>query len=75
MQFTEEDVRNLQGFLQFIAERGKFELDWAEAIQLARYRQFGTDLLKKVNGHIMELRSVQEAPPEAPSTRGKKSGK
>ena len=59
-KFTEEDVKNLQSFLQFIADKGKFKVDLAEAVQLAKYRVFGAELLKKINDHIIELQKVTD---------------
>ncbi len=61
-KFTEEDVKNLTSFAQFIAEKAKFEVDWAESVQLAKYNVFIRDLAKKINSHIMELTKVTEEP-------------
>lgn len=71
--FTEEDVKNLQNFLQFVADKAKFKLDMAEAIQLAKFRVFGGELLKKVNDHIFELKKITE--PEKEQPKSKKASK
>lgn len=65
MTFRQDDVDNLKGFLQFVADRAVFrDLDWADAIQLTRYREFSTGLLRRINAHVMELRSVVDTNPE-----------
>jgi hypothetical protein len=61
-KFLEEDVKNLQGFLQFVADKATFTLDMSDAVQLAKYRVFGAELLKKINDHVLELKNIIEAP-------------
>lgn len=61
-KFSKEDVLNMQGFAKFISEKGKFNLDWAESIQLAKYSGFITEIIKKINDHIIELERVIEPP-------------
>lgn len=74
--FTEEDVRNLQGFLQFVADRAVFrDLDWADAIQLSKYRAYTANLLRLLNDHIMELRAVVEPAETESTTTSKKTKK
>jgi hypothetical protein len=61
-KFCEEDVKNIRAFAQFIADKAKFELDWAEAVQLTKYRAFVAELAQKVDDHIIELKKVTEEP-------------
>jgi hypothetical protein len=70
-KFTQEDVKNLQGFLQFVADKAEFKLDMSDAMQLAKYRMFGSELLKKINDHILELQSVTEEPKPKRATKSK----
>lgn len=56
--FTEEDVKNLQTFAKFVADRAQFDVDWSEAVMLAKFQVFFSQHIKKVNDHIMELRAV-----------------
>lgn len=68
--FTEDDVKNLRGFAELVTQKGKFELDWSEAIQLAKYYSFIQGLVKKLNDNVMELRSIREPEPKS-STKKK----
>lgn len=72
MSFTDEDTKNLKGFLEFVSEKAEFRLDWAEALQLAKYRHYCHELIKKVHSHVMELKRVEEARPEEPAPEPKK---
>ena len=61
--FTEDDSKNLRAFAEMVSSKAKFELDWAEAVQLAKYYPFVQGLVKKINDNVLELRSIREAKP------------
>ena len=61
--FTEDDVKNLRAFAELVSTKAKFELDWAESVQLARYYPFIQGLVRKINDNVMELRSIKETKP------------
>lgn len=70
--FTEDDVRNLKSFAEMVSSKAKFELDWAEAIQLAKYYSFVQGLVRKINDNVIELRAVH-TPASEPKEKKKKS--
>lgn len=72
-KFTEDDVKDLVGFAEFVAKKAKFELDWAEAVQLTKYQMFLKDLAKKINDHVIELKQVIQT--EEEQKKSKKSKK
>ena len=71
--FTDEDVKNLRGFAELVSNKAKFELDWADSIQLAKYYSFIQGLVRKINDNVMELKSLKE--PEPTSKPSKKKAK
>lgn len=71
--FTDDDVKNLRNFAEMVSTKAKFELDWADAVQLAKYYSFIQGLVRKINDNVMELRAIHTPAPE--STASKKSKK
>lgn len=77
LTFTQEEVDNMKSFAKFIAEKAKFDgLDWADAVQLARFNGFVVSHIKKMQDHIMELtRIVEQTQPEKSGEKQKGRGK
>ena len=72
LTFTEEDVKNLKTFLEFLRDHASFKVDLEEALRLGKYVAFMHAHMRKVNDHVMELVKVHEAPPaEAKSKKAK----
>ena len=61
-KFTEEDAKDLANFCNFVSKHAKFDVDWAEAVMLAKYSQFVQQLVKKIKDHVVELERVIEPP-------------
>ncbi len=73
LTFRDDDVSNLKNFLEFVRDKGKFQLDMAEAVQLTKYVQFLQEHIRKVNAHVMELARIIEPAPSESSESTKKS--
>lgn len=72
--FTDDDIKDMQNFLQFVRDKARFELDWAESVQLAKYYQFMQQMIRKAHDHVMELKKVHEPESESkPKPRTKKA--
>ena len=69
-KFTEDDAKDLANFCNFVSKHAKFEVDWADAVMLAKYSQFVRQLVKKIRDHVVELEQVIEPPPK--KKKGKK---
>lgn len=61
LTFTEEEMKNLKGLMEFIRDKSRFNLSMDEAVQLYRYAVFMQSHIKKVNDHIMEFRGMVQA--------------
>lgn len=61
--FTEQDVKDLDGFAQLIAneEKTHFTISAREAVQLVKYMNFINALRKKVSDNILEYRAIHQA--------------
>lgn len=70
--FTEEELKFMDDFGRFLAERARFDLSIPEAVQLNRYLAQFNSVRRKVAEHISELKRVTE--PEQPAKRSKKRG-
>jgi hypothetical protein len=61
LTFSEEEVKNLKGLMEFIRDKTRFNISMDEAVQLYRYAMFMQSHIKKVNDHIMEFRGMVQA--------------
>lgn len=71
--FSKADVEKLTHFLNFVANKAKFELSVKEVIEFFKLLHWAqNDLHKKLEGSIAEVVSVKQVQPEEPK---KKAGK
>lgn len=60
-KFTDKDVERLTSFLNFVAKKGKFELDVKEVIDFYGLLAWAQkDLIKKMKDNILEVIDVVE---------------
>ena len=58
ISFTEDEVNKLNGFLNFIANKAKFDINLKESTELAKSYVFMAQLSKKIEDHIFEVKRV-----------------
>jgi len=56
--FTEQEAKDLYGFINHIFKHAKFDMTTAETFEYARLYKAAADISKKVEAHIMELKKV-----------------
>lgn len=73
LTFTEDEAKWFQEFGAFVLSKAKWDLTTAEAITLAKHIGACQLHAKKLQDHIMEIRSVKEvaAEPAAAEPKGK----
>lgn len=75
LTFTQEEIDNMKGFAKFVAEKARFsDLDWADAVQLARFNGFVVAHIRKMQDHVMELSRIVE-PVEETESASKSRGR
>jgi hypothetical protein len=60
MNFTEQDVQNLDDFGKFVSDRAEFRLTTRDAVQLVRLLNTINAIRKKMADNILEYRSITE---------------
>jgi hypothetical protein len=59
--FTEEDYNTLTGFINFVANKGQFNLNVTQSIELTKMlNKLQTVVLPKIEASILEVKSVQQ---------------
>lgn len=67
--FTKKDVENLVNLLNTVARNATFKLSTNDAISYVKLLNWAqTDLLPKVESHILEVKAVH-LPPEPPKPK------
>lgn len=58
MNFTDQDVQNLDEFGKFVSDRAEFRLSTRDAVQLVRLLNAINVIRKKISDNILEYRSI-----------------
>lgn len=63
--FTEQNYNNLVDLLNMVARNAEFRLSLSDSTKLALlYKHVHSEILPKVESHIMEVKSVKEMKPK-----------
>jgi hypothetical protein len=71
-KFSDDDVKFLDSFGEFLMKHMHADLTIPQAIQLNKHLAQYNQLRKKVQDSILELRAVHEKPAEAPADAAEK---
>ena len=58
--FVEEDVKLLQQFGQLLVSRAKLKLTIQDAINLGKYISHMNNITRKIEAHILEVKSITQ---------------
>lgn len=71
-KFNDKDIENFVKLLNFVSDKGKFEVNVSEVISFYKLLAWAqTDLKKKLEANVFEITRVVEAPKPEASKKGK----